>query len=90
MSHKLDHPNKAQIIAAIQAKEKWDWIQAAYKCGIGTICRYRKQLALAKQDNKPKIERNEEIKRLRKEKPLKELAAMYGVSVARISQLALR
>ena len=45
----FEHPKHAEIIAAIKAKEKWDWINAEYKCGLATISRYKKKIKLLEE-----------------------------------------
>jgi DNA-binding CsgD family transcriptional regulator len=41
-----EHPNKKEIVAALLAGEKYQWIADTYKCGVATITHYRKKLKL--------------------------------------------
>ena len=88
--HKLSHPNKSKIIYAIQNGEKWAWIQAEYKCSLGTISRFRRELGkYSPPQGLTKEQQKELIKQRLNGTPLKELSKQYGISVSRVSYITI-
>lgn len=89
--HKLSHPHKKEIIAAIESGEKWAWIQAEYKCSLSTISRFRRELGKYSPPQGLSSEQQSElIKQRIKGKSLKELSEQYGISKSRVSYIALQ
>jgi DNA-binding NarL/FixJ family response regulator len=87
--HKLSHPNKELIIAALLRGEKWLWIQSEYNCTSSTISRFRKELGLP-VSNPPKInteQRKQIIQMAKSGLKQKDVAAMFGVHHSWVSAL---
>lgn len=86
MQNGVVHPHKQQIVAALLAGEKYEWIAATFNCSTGTISSYRKKLNLPKKNNFDHPKKTEIIDALQRGVRWSVIVKTYGCAESTLSR----